>query len=358
MTDYEIKTKLEQVESKHHELSKLLEERHAIIQKDLEDLKSRPVKNRDLWDKLGTLTPLISGVLISGIGIYFTHSNNETQHKIQEVQTIEKLIPHLTGDDAEKKMAIIAISTLTNPETAAKIAQMFPSKGTVQALKSIADQGNKQERDVAKRALATSFKSLGEGMEAHADKGAEAQQYYQKALDVQEDVYGANSTKLVDTLVKLGRLSEKQSKLEDAVSYYNRARQTMIRNNMSKTRDFQNILTSLSHLYKQTGKMSLANDFSQKAAALGKDLDSGKAPEKSSIISPAPAPSTDVDHDTSEDSPDDFQPIQSPGIGGGGDSNQEQVKVVNPIQDAASSTQLFPSEKNRDGSSMDSPFSN
>ena len=158
MTDYEIKTKLEQVESKHHELSKLLEERHATIQKDLEDLKKRPVKNRDLWDKLGTLTPLISGVLISGIGIYFTHSNNETQHKIQEVQTIEKLIPHLTGDDAEKKMAIIAISTLTNPETAAKIAQMFPSKGTVQALKSIADQGDKKEREVAKRALATSFR--------------------------------------------------------------------------------------------------------------------------------------------------------------------------------------------------------
>ncbi|MCA9816968.1 MAG: tetratricopeptide repeat protein [Cyanobacteria bacterium HKST-UBA01] len=356
MTDYEIKTKLEQVESKHHELSKLLEERHATIQKDLEDLKKRPVKNRDLWDKLGTLTPLISGVLISGIGIYFTHSNNETQHKIQEVQTIEKLIPHLTGDDAEKKMAIIAISTLTNPETAAKIAQMFPSKGTVQALKSIADQGDKKEREVAKRALATSFKTLGEGMEAHADKGAEAQQYYQKALDVQEDVYGANSTKLVDTLVKLGRLSEKQGKFEEAISFYNRARQTMIHNHMSKTRDFQNILDTLSRLYKQTGKMSLANDFSQKAAALGKDLDSGKAVDKDSIISPAPAPSTDVDHDTSEDSPDDFQPIQA--SGGGGDSNQEPVKVVNPIQDAASTTQLFPSEKNRDANSMDSPFSN
>ena len=102
--------------------------------------------------------------------------------------------------------------------------------------------------------------------------------------------------------------------------------------------------------------MSLANDFSQKAAALGKDLDSGKAVDKDSIISPAPAPSTDVDHDTSEDSPDDFQPIQA--SGGGGDSNQEPVKVVNPIQDAASTTQLFPSEKNRDANSMDSPFSN
>ena len=151
MADQELHKKLKSVEEAHVELSKDFEEKHDAIIKDLAELKKRPSKTRDLWDKLGALTPLISGVLISGIGIYFTHSNNVTQHKIQEVQTIEKLIPHLTGDESEKKMAIIAISTLTNPETAAKIAQMFPSKGTVQALKSIAKQGTQKEQAAAKR---------------------------------------------------------------------------------------------------------------------------------------------------------------------------------------------------------------
>lgn len=358
MAEKDLHNRIEEVESRHQELSRSITEKHEALSLELEELKKKPAKSRDLWDKLGTLTPLISGVLISGIGIYFTHSNNVTQHKIQEVQTIEKLIPHLTGDEAEKKMAIIAISTLTNPETAAKIAQMFPSKGTVQALRSIADQGTTKEKAVARKALASSLKTLGEGMEAHGEKGAEAQKYYQNALSVQEDLYGSDSSKNVDTLVKLGRINEKQGNLEAAISFYNKARQILVKSKMEKTRDFSSILKSLSRLYKQTGKIGLSNDFSQKSSNLDKELDSGKFGGQSSIIRPDPSKLLDDQgHGDDSESPDDFQEIQSDQ--GDAGAEKDAPKVVPQIPDSTSRTQLFqggPDHKDKD--SMDSPFSN
>lgn len=359
MTEQDLHSRLEEVESKHQELSQSITEKHEALTRELEEVKKKPAKSRDLWDKLGTVTPLISGVLISGIGIYFTHSNNVTQHKIQEVQTIEKLIPHLTGDDSEKKMAIIAISTLTNPATAAKIAQMFPSKGTVQALRSIADQGTKSEKAVARKALASSLRTLGEGMEAHGEKGAEAQQYYQKALAVEEDVYGADSSKTVDTLVKLGRISEKQGDPTSAITYYNRARQILIKNKMEKTRDFSSILKSLSRLYRQTGKMGLANDFKQKSANLDKQIDSGKVGKFSShdsIIRPDPSKLLDDEgHSDDVESPDEFQPIQSDTPSS---KDADATKAVPPPA-PTTDTQLFPGgAEHKHKNSMDSPFSN
>ncbi|MBZ0184950.1 MAG: hypothetical protein K8F91_01770, partial [Candidatus Obscuribacterales bacterium] len=72
MTDPDLYSKIEAVVQKHEELSKEVAERHELLIKDVEALKKNPLKQRDHWDKLSTLTPLISGVLLSAIGLYFT----------------------------------------------------------------------------------------------------------------------------------------------------------------------------------------------------------------------------------------------------------------------------------------------
>ncbi|MBZ0185635.1 MAG: hypothetical protein K8F91_05230, partial [Candidatus Obscuribacterales bacterium] len=178
----------------------------------------------------------------------------------------------LAGSESEKKMAIIAISTLTNPETGARIAQLFPSTGTVSALQSIAFQGSKKEKEVAKKALAKSFKTLGETSEVHSLSNSDAEGFYKQALDVQNDVYGTGSAESVDTLVKLARVNEKQGKLDDAISGYEKARQIMLNHHREKTLDFRTVLTFLSRSYRAQGKISLADDFASRAERLGADL--------------------------------------------------------------------------------------
>lgn len=373
MADKELNEKLKSVEEEQQKLSSSLEEKYGALSKDIEELKKRPVKKRDLWDKVGTLTPLISGVLISGIGVYFTHSSNVTQHKIQEVQTIEKLIPHLLGDETEKKMAIIAISTLTSPETAAKIAQMFPSSGTVQALKSIASEGTTREKAVARKALVSSYKKLGDGFLGKPENDADAANYYEQALEMQEDVYGSSSTRNVDTLVKLGHLSEKQGKYQNAIRYYEQARKIMREAKRTKTSDFKAILHSLSRAYKSAGKENLAKDFKQRANKLGSELDSGSVKDKKkSLINPirghykfdfdktfdgkepVDGETTSGDTETNEGSSDGASGSSSEKT----ETKSNGTPSANPLVRTESGTKMFPDMDKKNKSSADSIFSN
>jgi tetratricopeptide (TPR) repeat protein len=84
----------------------------------------------------------VSGVVIAAIGLYFTHSYNSRQHdarayeaRVQEMQTVEKFIPHLIGtDEAAKKGAIIAVATLGNQQLASRLGALYASPGTIDAI--------------------------------------------------------------------------------------------------------------------------------------------------------------------------------------------------------------------------------
>jgi hypothetical protein len=137
----------------------------------------RPQK--DIWDKIAALAPIISGMLIFVMGGYFTYSYNQQQLKVQEIQTIEKFIPHLMGNDQSKRAAILAISSLTNAELAGKFAQIFASKGTVSALQSMAETGSESERSSASTALAKAM----ENISARESKLNEMETAFQQALN-------------------------------------------------------------------------------------------------------------------------------------------------------------------------------
>jgi hypothetical protein len=113
----------------------------------------RPAK--DFWEKLAALSGVLtftSSLVIAGVGWYFTRSYNDRQAEAQrlqnvqqnrlvEMQTIERLIPHLIKDEQSKRAALIAINELASPTLAIQIAAAFGGTGAVEALGSIAIQG-------------------------------------------------------------------------------------------------------------------------------------------------------------------------------------------------------------------------
>ena len=105
-------------------------------------------KKRDLWDKISAISPIISGMAIALSALLCTYQYNQQQIKLQEAQTVERFIPHLMGNDTSKRMAILAMKTLVNTDLAAKYAAMFPSEGTMSALKQIAKTGDRQDKEI------------------------------------------------------------------------------------------------------------------------------------------------------------------------------------------------------------------
>lgn len=140
-----------------------------------------PKPPKDAWDKLGAVAPIISGILMFAVGGWFTFTYNQQQLKLQELQTIEKFIPHLMGSDQSKRAAILAINQLTNPELASRFAEIFASPGTVSALKSISESGNQKERTLAAGAIEKALENLA----ARESKLSEIEDSVQAALDSQ-----------------------------------------------------------------------------------------------------------------------------------------------------------------------------
>ncbi len=119
------------------------------------------VSRRDVWEKIGALSPLLCGVLISAVGTYCTYTYNQQQLKILQVQTIGSFIPHLMGNEQSKKAAILALSSMTNTETASEFAQIFASSGTVSALQSMSKTGSDKDKAIASNALSSAFAKFG-----------------------------------------------------------------------------------------------------------------------------------------------------------------------------------------------------
>lgn len=140
---------------------------------------SHNAPRKDIWDKIAALAPIISGLLIFVTGGWFTFSYNQQQLKLQEIQTIEKFIPHLTGNEQSKKAAILAISSLTDAELASKVAAIFASRGTVSALQSIAATGSERDKTIATKALAEALENLA----AREMRLTEIETAYKQALD-------------------------------------------------------------------------------------------------------------------------------------------------------------------------------
>lgn len=145
----------------HEPVTRLLLAAGANPMGIVDGLKSS-TSSRDGWGRLSSLSGVftfVSSLLIAAVGWHFTNSYNERQlalervqirqerankryqNRLAEMQTVEKLIPHLTKDEPSKQVALIAISVLASGEIATKIAELYEGQGSIDALEQIARTG-------------------------------------------------------------------------------------------------------------------------------------------------------------------------------------------------------------------------
>ncbi len=140
-------------------------QRVEISVRAVEDIPLR----KDKWDKFGSLSGVLSGILVAIIGFYATtvydarkareESAREKQHlAILQVQTLGGFIPYLASDDEkQKKAAIISIAALGNPELATEVALVFGGTGSSSALTQLAATSTPEVARSAEEALSQLF---------------------------------------------------------------------------------------------------------------------------------------------------------------------------------------------------------
>ena len=177
---------------------------------------------KDRWDRLGAIAPILSAIIIASGGAWFTTIYNQQQLKLQEIQTIEKFFPHLTGDEKSKKAAILAISSLTDAKLASNVAAIYASEGTVSALEQIARHGEKSERKMVNGALARALDSVAENYETEK-RYEEATKSYERALALREESFGPDSPRVLPSLNRLVELYKAHKDFSDAEGLLQRA---------------------------------------------------------------------------------------------------------------------------------------
>ncbi len=224
-------------------------------------LSTRSVK--DNWDKITAVAPIISGMLIFLMGGCFTYAFNQQQLRLQEIQTIEKFIPHLMGNEQSKKAAILAMSQLTNPELAGKFAGIFASTGTVSALQSMVENGNAHEKNIATKALSDALESLA----ARENRLTAIQTEYQQALQTKtaepagDHDYMRNLSQLGEVYKLRGQSALAEPLLKKSLV----AREKLYGNDNPQVAD---ALRSLAELYQMNGNTTEAANCLKRAHSI------------------------------------------------------------------------------------------
>ena len=198
----------------------LAEQQKQLLQR-LDNRDTVPLK-RDRWDRLGAVAPIISAVIIASGGAWFTAIYNQQQLKLQEIQTIEKFFPHLTGDEKSKRAAILAISSLTDAKLASNVAAIYASEGTVSALEQIAKNGETGERKMVNGALARALDNMADNYQTEK-RYEEAIKTYQRAMALREDSYGQDSPRVLPGLNSLIELHKAHKDFAEVEALLQRA---------------------------------------------------------------------------------------------------------------------------------------
>lgn len=197
------------VKSLQKELAAVVAQQKTLAdqQKEIIEQLRQPARppRKDFFDMAAAVAPILSGIIIAVGGAYFTTVYNQQQLKLQEIQTIEKFIPHLMGDEKSKKAAILAISSLTDAKLAAKVASLYASEGTVSALEQIRQHGTQGDRKIAGGALARALDTIAENY-SDERRYQDAIATYKKALTVREQTYGGSDPRVVPGLNRLADL--------------------------------------------------------------------------------------------------------------------------------------------------------
>ncbi|MBX9570735.1 MAG: tetratricopeptide repeat protein [Candidatus Obscuribacterales bacterium] len=271
--------------------NKLLEQQNLILSQLTSTQKQQGKK--DFWDRVAAIAPILSGTIIALGGAYFTTIYNEQQLKLQEVQTIERFIPHLLGDEKSKRAAVLAISSLGNAKLAARVAAVFASPGTVSALESIArNDHNSSDRGALKGALDRALDNMAEGYRVEK-KYEDAIATYKKVLALREQTYGQKSSRVVPSLNRLAALYNVHGDHPEAEVLLRRAVEIQKSEFGRESMQHAEALRKLAALYSEQGQDANAKDLLNDASAIEQKLPStakGSVTAESEDSDPIPEP--------------------------------------------------------------------
>ena len=261
-------------------------------------LKRKPLEKeqkpkKDFWDRLGAIAPLISGLLIAGTGVYCSYSFNQQQLKLQEIQTIERFIPHLLGTEKSKQAAIMAMSSLTNTKVAAKMASLFASEGTVSALRTIAATGDTQDRTIATKAMSAALSNMAERYQEE-ERYEEAEQAYKKSLALAEETDTSDNADVSYSLDRLAELYKMHGRYKEAEPLFKRALTIRRKAYGEKNLFVAESLKKLSELYSLQGKSKEAQVLLKEAVA----IDSATTVEKVKPVAEVKSAKTEFAEET------------------------------------------------------------
>ncbi|MEO0645061.1 MAG: serine protease [Cyanobacteria bacterium J06650_10] len=119
--------------------------------------QNQKVSEKDTWDKLNAVSGLISGGLVTAVGIAATYLYNERQRKnseaqksrelqVLQVQTLQGFMPQLQSPDPKAvEAALLAITALGNETLATELAAIYRNEGAISALSKIASAPNRTD---------------------------------------------------------------------------------------------------------------------------------------------------------------------------------------------------------------------
>jgi tetratricopeptide (TPR) repeat protein len=86
-------------------------------------------KTKDEWDRLSIVAPILSALLISGVGLIINSSLDKQRQQTQKIEVLEKCISHLTSPSgAELEVTLMSIEQLSDPDVAIDVASLYPGQ--------------------------------------------------------------------------------------------------------------------------------------------------------------------------------------------------------------------------------------
>jgi len=171
-------------------------------------------QQKDIWDKVGSLSGVFATTLVAIVGLYFTdkyemanYNRNQAldkqnqiaaanQAKLQELETVESLLPHLSGKDLDstrQKLTLLALRELGNQKLAIQFAEILNTEGAKEALNYTAQTTESaNERKAAEKALSRLALTSGLGMDNSSGKSK-----LQQILDTINSLKGQTDSFLI-----------------------------------------------------------------------------------------------------------------------------------------------------------------
>ena len=82
-------------------------------------------KHKDLWDKIASITPLVLGIAVTGMGGLFTQVYNYRQLQLNQITALDKLRPLLSSEKPEEReFGYASFAALGYEEVAVRIIQI------------------------------------------------------------------------------------------------------------------------------------------------------------------------------------------------------------------------------------------